>query len=225
MQLLNPYVWILWDLIAIGIFFHSVRKCAKRGFVSTVIGLLIYIVAVTAASKAYLILADFLYDNVIHDAVRQALVRSFNGMLNGIGDSKDIVHAIPFALRMLLGFKRGEVAALPLEDASVMADSVIDMALKNPLMSVLHGVGFLLLFTVVAYVMRYIANIFTGINRIPVIGLFNTVLGGILGVIEGVLTLLISAFIMRLLINVSGEVWWWLNSGVIQSTYIWRVFY
>lgn len=225
MQLIHSYIWIFWDLVAVGIFFHCVQKCAKKGFVSTIVGLLAYIVAAVVAAKTYLWLADFLYDNIIHDVVRSILVRSFNDMMNGAGSSQDIVHAIPTALRMLIGLKRGEVAAIPATDASDMAGQVIDMALRNPMMSILHGAGFLLVFTLIAYVMRYIAQLFTGINRVPVIGTLNTVAGGIAGVFEGLLKLFVSGFILRIIIAVSGEIWWWLNSEVIQNTYIWRLFY
>lgn len=225
LQLIHSYIWIFWDLLAVGILFHCVRKCAKKGFVSTIIGLLVYIVAAVVAAKTYLWLADFLYDNVIHEAVQHVLVRSFNDMMNGIGSSNDIVHAIPLALRMLIGFKRGEVAAISVTDASDMAGQVIDMALRNPMMSILHGVGFLLVFTLIAYVMRYIARLFIGINHVPVIGTLNTVAGGIAGVLEGLVMLFVSGFILRIIIAVSGEVWWWLNSEVIRNTYIWRLFY
>lgn len=225
MQFIGTYIWIAWDLLAAGIIFHRVRKCAGMGFVSTIIRLLIYIVAVAAAHMTYLKLADFLYDNVIHDVIQSTLVRSFNNMINGIGKSNDIVHSIPTALRILIGLKIGEVADIPVTDASGMAGQVIEMALKQPIISILHGVGFLLIFTLTAYIMRYIARLFTEINRVPVIGTLNAVLGGIAGVVEGLLMLFVSGFIMRIAIEVSGEVWWWLNSGVIENTYIWRLFY
>lgn len=225
MELIHSYIWIFWDLLAVGIFFHCVRKCARNGFVSTIIGFLIYIVAAYVAAKTYLLLADFIYENVVRDAVQHVLVRSFDDMINGIGSAQNPFQAIPAALRILIGFKSGEVASITSTDASDMAGQVIDMALKNPMTSILHGAGFLLIFTLVAYVMRYIARLFTGINRVPVIGTLNTVAGGIVGVLEGLLKLFISGFILRILISVSGEVWWWLNSGVIQNTYIWRLFY
>lgn len=225
MQLLHSYVWVLWDLLAVGIFFHRVRICAKSGFVSTIIRLLVYVVAVIVAHMTYLKLADFLYENIVSDVVQHVLIRSFNDMMSGISPAADTVRAIPLLLRLMIGFKSGEVAALPVTDADSMAAQVMDIALKSPMMTLLHGLGFLLIFTIVAYVMRYIASFFTGINRVPVIGTLNAVAGGIAGVVEGLIVLFISGFILRMLIAISGEVWWWLNTSVIHSTYIWRLFF
>lgn len=225
MTIMHNYIWVLWDLLAIGIIYHRVRKCAHMGFVSTIIRLLVYIVAVVVAQMTYLKLADFLYDNVIREAIQSTLVRNFNNMLNGIGESQDILHSIPFGLRMLLGFNKPEVATLPVTDASGMAGQVIEMALKQPVMSILHGVGFLLIFVLTAYLMRFVARLFTGINHVPLIGTLNAALGGVAGVVEGLIMLFVGGFIMRIIIALSGEAWWWLSTSVIGSTYIWRLFY
>lgn len=226
MQVIQPYIWILWDLAAVGIIFRSVQKSARRGFVSTVLGLLIYIVASVVAVKTHAMLAVFLYDNVLHEVIQHVLVRSFNDMLGQIGENtNDILHSIPFALRILIGFKGGEVAAIQSDDANEIASQVIETALKNPIMTILNTVSFLIIFTLAAYVMRELTKFFTGVNKVPVIGALNIVLGAAAGVIEGIIMLFISGFIMRMVIAVSGEVWWWLNSAVINETLIWRLFY
>ncbi len=225
MQLVHQYIWILWDLIAVFVFFHCVRTCVRKGFLSTIVGLLIYVVAAFAASYAYKQLANFIYDNVVETAVEHVLTRSFNDMLTGIGSaSKDVLHSMPFGLRFLVGFKGKDIASLSGTDANGLANQVIDMALQDPLMSILHGISFLLIFTIMAYIMRSIARLIRGVNHVPVIGTINSVLGGIVGIIGGVITLLVGGFILRIAIALSAEAWWWLNTNVLNSTYIWSRF-
>lgn len=225
MLIVEPYIWVLWDLLAVVIFFHSVQKCARRGFVSTIAGLLVYVAAAVIAYATYANIADFLYENVIHDVVRHVLTNSFSDMLSNVAGDADIVHSIPFVLRLMLGFKKSAVEAIPIDAADAMADHVIDLALETPLMSLLHGVGFLLMFTISAFFARWLSRVFTGINKLPVIGTLNVILGGIAGVLEGGISLLIGGLVLRLAVTFSDGVWWWLNESVIHSTYIWRLFY
>lgn len=226
MRVIEPFIWIIWDLFAVIIFFSCVYRSAGRGFVSTIVGLLVYVVAAVAAAATYAYIAGYMYENVIRDLVQHVLTRNFNLMLGNSGESaQGVIRAIPLMLRLLIGQKSGEVAALPVSEADSLANAVIDTALQAPIMTVLHAAGFLLVFTLAAYIMRSFARLFTGINRVPVIGLLNTVLGGIAGVIEGVIWLFVLGFVLRLIVTISGESWIWLNTEMINETYIWRLFY
>lgn len=226
MQVIEPYIWVIWDLLAVIIFFSCVYRCAGRGFVSTIAGLLVYVVAAAAAAATYAYIAGFLYDNFVYELVQHVLTRNFNMMLaDGGKNAQSVVHAIPLLLRLLVGQKSGDVAALPASEADMLADTVIEIALKDPLMTLLYAAGFLLVFSLAAFFMRFLTRFLTGINRIPVIGLLNTVLGGIAGVIEGILSLYISGFVLRLIVVISGGAWTWLSADIIDKTYIWRLFY
>lgn len=223
--MIEPFIWLVWDILAVAIIFRSVYRCAYRGFVSTIVGFLIYVVAAVAAGAVYMRVAGYLYDNIVHDAVLHILTRSFNQALVGSGSAKGIISAMPYALRLLIGDKSADVAAISGDEAGLLAEQVISVALEDPLMTALHAAGFLLVFTIAAFFMRWLARFFTGVNDLPVIGTLNTAMGGIVGVFEGVLSLFVSGFILRLAVTFSGGGLWWLNDSVIMKTYIWRLFY
>lgn len=172
-------------------------------------------------------LAKFLYDNIVRDALLHTLTRRLNQTFSSGGAGKaDILGAIPGILRRMMGSSAEQIAALsPDNVAENVADTIIDVALRDPVMTLLKALCFLVLFTLASFFARSLARLFTGLNRVPLVGLVNTVLGGALGVLGGALAIYISAFILRLAVMFSGDKWWWLNNTVMDNTYIWRVFY
>jgi len=220
------YIWVLWDILAVLIVLSCIYKCAERGFVSAVVRLAVYIAAVLLATRFYRQAADFLYNNVVYSMVKNMLVNNIDSMMSQPGGSQvNALMAIPFAMRGLMGQNQEHIAELPLDAADMLSTQIIETALRTPVTNILEAVSFLLLFALAAWFVRWLSGFFTGINRIPVIGTVNTVLGGITGAVQGVIALILSGFILRLAVTFSGGVWWWLNSGVMESTYIWRHFY
>lgn len=180
--MIDRFIWVLWDLLAAAIVLWNVRRGVIKGFVSMLIGLLIYVAATFAATKLNRQLADLLYQNVVYDIVMRLLTKNLNQFLSQAGGAPlDILSALPFNLDTLVGHKKEELAALPLSAADGLAATIMDMALKTPIMSLLYGVSFLAVFTLTAWLMRWLSRFFTGINKIPVLGSVNAVFGGIVG--------------------------------------------
>ena len=216
----------MWDIIAVTIVARRIYRCVSRGFVSTLVSLLVYIGATGAAIKFNKLIAEFLYHHVVYDAVRNTIAKNIESMASGTnGAPFNIMAAIPANLRLLMGHGKEQVLALPVASADKLSSEIIELALRAPLTRILDAVSFLLLFTLTAWFVRWLSRYFTGINKIPVIGTVNTVLGGVAGVILGILALVFSGFVIKLAVAVSGGVWWWLNSNVMADTYIWRHFY
>ena len=204
---------------------RCIYKCAERGFVSTVIRLAVYICAVLAATRFHRQIAGYLYHNVVYGMVKDALANNLNALVTQQdGSPVNALMAIPFYMKAMMGQNQEQVASLPLDAADMISSEIIEMALKSPITNILEAGAFLLLFALVAWFVRWLSRFFTGVNKIPVIGAVNTVLGGVAGVVEGVISLVISGFILKIVVALSGGAWWWLNSGVLESTYIWRHF-
>ncbi len=224
-QIFETYIWVVWDLLALLIFSCCVYRSAARGFASAVTGLLIYVASAAAAGYFYRRIAQPLYDEVVSDAVTHVLARNFNLWLDGVSKADGVVEAIPFLLRLLVGVKSVEVDLLPRDGGGELARLVMDTALAEPVMTLLSAACFMLVFAVVAAIMRRITGIFTGINGLPLIGPVNTVLGGVVGVGLGLVGLYLGGFVLRLLLGLTHGGWPWLNEEVIETTYIIRLFY
>ncbi len=224
-QMIETYTWVIWDLLALLIFFGCVYRSAARGFASAVTGLLVYVVSAAVAGYFYRRFAQALYESVVYDAVSQVLARNFNLWLDGISEARGVVDAIPFLLRMLVGVKAGELDLLPRDGGGELARLVMETALAQPVMTLLSAVCFMLIFAVGAAIMRRVAGIFTGVNRLPLIGPVNTVLGGVVGVGLGLVGLYLGGLVIRLVLGLSHGGWQWLNKDMVEATYILRLFY
>lgn len=235
---LTPYIWVAWDLLAVFIIFRCAQVCARKGFIATLMSFLVYIAAVAAAGYVNKYMATYLYDNVVREMVLHTITRNFNLAIPDMGSANlDLLAALPLALKLLMqdngsiieDFAAGQTAgsAAISADGAIegLATQVVDVALKEPLMTVLTAVSFLLVFSLVAFLMRMLTRMFTGVNSIPVIGGVNTVLGCIFGLFEAAIILYVGAFILRLVIMFMGSSFWWLNDKVINDTYIWSIFY
>lgn len=221
---IRDFIWVLWDIAAVLVFLLFVHAGASRGLIRTAISFAGYALAVAAANLLSPILAWGLYDKVVKDAIRLVILNRL-GEYTGSG-ADEIASAIPDSLTRIMDGDILETVggALGME-AGHLVDQLIDAALREPVLSILNSILFLLLFTIVLLVVRNLSRLFRGVYKIPVIGTLNTVLGGILGVLEAAAVLLVAALAMKLLIDFSGGGWFWLDTGIMDDTYIFRVFW
>lgn len=211
---------------AVFILFLLVDLGASRGFLRTVIGLAGTLAAVYVANRAGPILARTLYDNVVRDAVSLMLQSRFESALAEGDVAGGLLETVPSGLRRLINPELYAAQTLtPDSELGATADVFLDSLLREPLVSILNSVLFLILFTLMCLGVRYFSYLFGRVYRVPVLGTVNTLLGGILGVLQAGLALFVGALILRLVILISGGGWTWLNEGIMDDTYLWRVFY
>lgn len=221
---MTGYVWVLWDLLALGILGWFIGTGASRGLVRTIIALAGYVAAAFVARTGAPILAALLYNNVVRDALRLVLTNRLENLLvGGAGNAGEIVDAIPEGLQRIMSDEA--VGAALNVDTAQLVETLIESALRDPVLSILHGILFLLLFTLTLLVVRHFSRLFTGLYRIPVIGAINTLLGGVFGVLEAALALVVLSLALQLVITFSGGGFVWMNPQVLDDTYILRVFY
>lgn len=224
---LRPYMWVLWDLLAVGILFYFVGNAAAKGMVRTLISFLGYVVAAAVAKLATPVLAEKLYELVVRDALRLVVMNRLEGIATQGGElASGLLDAIPQGLRRLIPVDALDtVEKAAGSDAGQLVGEIIDAALRDPVISILGGLLFLLVFTLVLLVVRQVSRLFTGMYRIPLIGTVNTLLGGLVGVVEAALVLFLSALVLHLLITFTGGGYFWLNEKIMDDSYICRVFF
>lgn len=225
MEAYTRYIWVLWDVAAVAVLFYLVWQSAVRGLVRTLVSFCGYAAAAIAANMAAPILAKLAYDHLVRDALTLVIMRRLENFLSQGGALADsLLNAIPGNLQKVISpdlLSSTESEA----DLTGMVEGIIDAALRDPVMSLIQGLLFLILFTVALLLVRHFSRLFTGIYKIPVIGNINTLLGGVLGVLEAGLVLLIAALVSHLLITVTGGGFFWMNERIMDNTYVWRVFY
>lgn len=217
--------WIVWDLLALLIISLLVWNCARRGFLSKIVGFVGAIVSAVGAAWLSAPAAVWLYDSIVRDAIRAVLSRQVATSLEeGLSSAGGLLAAVPgWASRMAEG------TDLPMpegtEQITAAVEGLIDAALAQPVLLLLRGLCFFALFALFSLLIRYLARMFGGINSLPLIGSVNTALGGVLGVGEALIALYLLAVLARLYIAYSGGGAGILSARTMQEGFLFSFFY
>ena len=173
-----------------------VIRSVRRGFVSSFIHLLgvaaSCIVAALTAGKA----AAWLYDGYLAERVEQSVSDSLREKLEAFAGLLDRID--------------------PTDTISAAAgDAVRTMAV-----SLLTMVAFLIIFLLAMLIVRALVKLARSVNRVPVVGGINRLLGGALGAAEAFLLCYLIGMAATVLISFSENRWGWLNTAVVQKTYL-----
>lgn len=225
------YAWLVWDILAVAVIAVLVYQAAKRGFIRTAVSWAGYLISVVVANFASPHVAAWLYDNIVRDALRMVLVNRFDKLITEGGTAAgSLIDAVPDSLKRIIEASGAidsgtmdSVDSIAHSEAAVIIEELIDMALRDPIMTILQGISFLALFTLMVVAVKYFSRLLTSVYKIPVIGTVNTLLGGIFGVLQSLLALFIGALVFNVLIAATGG-FTWMNSQVLDETYILRVF-
>lgn len=116
------------------------------------------------------------------------------------------------------------VRAFAENDEEKRAGAVGDALVKPLVMIVIRFVVGLVLFTIISLILKQIIKVFDLVNKIPVAGTLNTVLGGVIGLLVGVIIVALIAYVMRFVVafGLGGD---FVNAGIIKDTILFRLFY
>jgi len=194
--------------------------------VRTVISLLSYVAAFAAARILSPVIAEYLFDAVLKDAITQAITKELSAALeSGQGTWTGSLSGLPVLLLPLLPYlSELDIGGLALQNAGQIVDNIVETALRDPVVSILGGLLFLLVFSAALMLARSVSRLFVGLYRVPLIGMVDTLLGGIAGALQAVLILYLCSVVIKLALSLVGDGFWWMNEDVLKSTYIWYAF-
>ncbi len=220
------YAWVVLDLFAVLVLLLTVQRCASRGFLRTILGFFGYVAAAFLGKTFSGKLAEFLYQFFVRDILRVFFTRQLESILQkGTGNVVSVLEVVPGILQRVMQQTGKELLSVAFDgDITSMVQVIVDTALQEPVMTLLSGVSFFLIFSVSMFVVRRVGYLFSGVHRIPLIGTANTVLGGIVGVVEAVVLLYVIGIGLQLVIYATGGELPFLNRSVLDDTYIYRVF-
>lgn len=116
------------------------------------------------------------------------------------------------------------IQALSQDDPQKRLDMLEEAAVRPVSVGVIRILLSLVLFSVFFMILKKLAELLDFVDRIPVAGLLNTVLGGVLGAVEGLVLVAVAAFIIRIVImlGAGGSL---LSEEVIGETTIFKFIY
>lgn len=190
------YPFIDLDLALIAVILFVMIRSVGRGFVSSFIHLLglaaACIVAALLSGKA----AAWLYDGYLAERLQTAVSDTLRQKLQTFAELLDRI------------------------DPTDTITGAAGDALRTVMVALLTMVAFLVIFLVAMVIVRALAKLTRNVNRVPVVGGVNRVLGGVLGAAEAFLLCYLIGMAAAVLITFSENEWSWLNTAVVQKSTI-----
>ncbi|MGN0680365.1 MAG: CvpA family protein [Oscillospiraceae bacterium] len=148
----------------------------------------------------------------------------FNNFVGIISDYIPGKPALTGADSITVSYVRKLVMSM-LDTRAELGDTVINNFVRPNCIVVIRTIAFILIYSIVFAVLRFIASAAKLIDKIPIIGDVNSMLGGIAGLVEGILILFIFCLATRLIVSVfDGDVMIF-NQETIEKTFIFKKVY
>lgn len=226
---MEKYIFLIYDIISIAAVSLLIWIGAKNGFANAIIqagGLILSVVASLALGK---ILSSLIYTTLVQPGVISAVRESVGNavdtesVINGLSEA---VNSMPWMARKIFDFSAAEKALsennfIDAESAAIAVESTVIRPVVEPIINTLI---FLITIIILVVIVETLAKSSKGVNKIPVVGILNSILGGFTGFVAGMIVILIVAGCVGLYIKLKGENIY-LNEEVISKTYIFRYIY
>jgi hypothetical protein len=105
-------------------------------------------------------------------------------------------------------------------------ENVVKYGVIQPaILSLIKPIVFLLVFTVVVFILRLVSRLFRALNMMPVIGGVNAVFGGVLGFVQAFVIMMMVCAALRIVIGLTGNDIVFINTAVIDKTALFKSLY
>lgn len=117
------------------------------------------------------------------------------------------------------------IALKMFETKGNIKDTVMNGIIEPYCKLIIRTLVFTLIITIVDIILRIVTSALKLVNKIPVIGKVNSILGLVLGLAEGLIVVFGLCLIIRVVVAMSGANSILFNSAAIDSTYVFKWFY
>lgn len=154
------------------------------------------------------------------DAVKavSAVTDKVNETLPMLGISSDLVDQIDSTIV-------SDVILSVLESAENPGKSVLDNIVKPLVLIPIQTLIFTILFAVILFVLSLIIRATSIINKVPVLGKLNEVLGGVMGILQGVVVIFVIVIGVHLAVSISNNSLIFLNEMTINKSFAFSTVY
>lgn len=223
------FISIVYDILAVAIVIICIIRGKNDGFTKTAVQTVGYICAIIAAFVISRICGALIYSFVLEPA----LVSSMEASLEEAVDAKSVAEGLTSAIEGLpaisyLLFDFSGAAESLLEsvgtDYRAMAESVAENVIRPMAEPILETVIFAVSLIVLTAAVSFIAKGSKVVNSVPVIGGINSFFGGVFGILNGALELIIAAAILKFIIS-AGIFPEYFSEEIVSKTHLFKWIY
>lgn len=206
------------DAIAVIIVLGCMNAAAKKGFLRTVIQMVAYLVILLASCILSRAAAPVVFDKV----VQPILLEKIEAPLETAPSNADLI-CVTYPGTLSMVDARFD-SLLPKVKNSHFFDNLTSNAVRPIMISAISMIGFFIIFALLSVLVHILLTALGVIDHIPVVGTVNAVLGGAVGVFQGLLLVLVLCILLKGLLHLHPGGWPLLNDDVLERTFICRYF-
>ncbi len=230
-------IGIVLDLVLVAIVLLFCHKGKKDGFAKTLIGFLGFFIAIILAALLCKPIANFAYTSLAQKPVENAIETAIYAQADSIQEKapsvdeiltgiEDALENAPEFLKNALALeeKREQLAARINEiytaDITALSQNAAEIIVKPIIVTAVSGVVFILLFFILMLICSLLAKSLKLVNKIPLLGGVNALLGGLIGLLKGIIVVIIINWLLVLFVGDSGNLFGVITPQTIQSSLI-----
>ncbi len=212
---MNWVIGILLDVILVAIALLCIRKGSKDGFAKTIVsfaGIFIAIILAVSISKP---IANYAYTNFAQKPIETAVENVIKDQANSTSENAPSLDMLisgieekiedektPAFIKNLFGTeeKRAElkedIKSVYTPDIAELSKAATEKVLKPVLISIISAVVFITIFLAVLIICAILSKALKIVNKIPLLGGVNALLGGIIGLLKALIIVLIINYVI-----------------------------
>ncbi|MBQ7902247.1 MAG: CvpA family protein [Oscillospiraceae bacterium] len=217
----NPSTII--DIVLIAVLLFSAFRAYADGFFTAVIRLIGSLGSLFAGWYVASNYSQPIFDNLLRNSL---ITRSYN-YLEQTAQNIDIETALSQVIgkwpqefvTSVLEKTQDSLSALltPSMDSAVY---LVDSFIAPIVVACISVVLFILCFVAIRVVCGFLAKLFKGMNKVPVLGFANRMAGFVAGIAIGGVNIILLSFLLSIIVIITGDGLSWLNSRVIAGSKI-----
>lgn len=202
------------DILIVVLFVFLVSLAYKKGFISTIIDTFSVVISAIASHKLFEGVAESVYNLLIRDLVETRFTRVLDDISSTLSVSEKInamIDGLPqgaVKLAQIMGVDMTSLSNSMSTAGNLSDDELIKLAVDKIghtiMINVTEVVTFIALFIVIALALKFLAGIFKKANDIPLLGKFNALLGGVVGVVKALAIVYIGCTAFYFIAGISG---------------------
>ncbi len=206
--------------------FLIVFMAARKGFVAAAVDLVGYIASLIASWLLAGGAAQWCFTNLLRDKILKkttSVLREYFSVEDVMENLENVIEELPSVLTNMLSFELDEVS-LRLEgiggSALGLAETFTDSIIGPSVVGIMRWVIFLILFSLMLFIVHVCSRLLRELRRLPVIGTANSLLGGVVGFVEVILLVFAFTTALHLFFALTNDAVPWLCSDTVRATNI-----
>jgi len=171
-------MWVILDLAVLATIAVCILICYKKGFISSMIKVGAFILALVLAFWLSSVFAPVVYDNFVKDSIVEKVNSKYDEDTGLIAK--------------LVVKKMTEEGKTP--------GNYAESAIRESTTSTIRSLLFVGLYLALYVALRLVSKMLKGVNKIPLVGGLNKFLGGAMGLVVGVLVVYIAVSVLAIFI-------------------------